>query len=92
MASANKLPVSTPAESVTGGSHDDEERILLTLNLDPKTNALLDDLARKIHGTKGEVFRKAVGLFKVALDAVEEGKRIGSFGPDQELDSEFVGF
>ncbi len=70
---------------------DDQGRVFLKIDLSPEANALLDDLAHKIHGTKGEVFRRAVGLFKLAIDAVEQGKRVGAVDTDQELDTEFVG-
>ncbi len=93
MATSNENAVVVRSESHANwaGDSDDQGRIFLKIDLSPEANALLDDLAHKIHGTKGEVFRRAVGLFKLAIDAVEQGKRVGAVDSDQELDTEFVG-
>jgi len=94
VSSTDKAPIGVNAESFVKWASDPEEsgRFFLSLDLSPETNALLEDLARKIHGTKGEVLRKAVGLFKLAMDAREQGKRVGTVGPDEDLETEFVGF
>ena len=75
-----------PVEEPTPG------RVLLTLEVSPHANAVLEDLAARFGSDKGDVLRKAVGLLKLAMDAREEGKRVGAVEPDQDLDTEFVGF
>ena len=94
MASINDNPIGVVAETRASWPEDpnDKGRVLLSLDLSPETNKLIEDLARQIKGSKGDVLRKAVGLFKLSMDAVNQGKKIGSVGPDQELDTEFVGF
>ena len=69
-----------------------EEIVLLTLRLTPDVNALLEDLARRTGGTKADVFRMGVGLLKLSLDAIRDGKRVGAVRSDQDIDTEFVGF
>ena len=67
-------------------------RVLLTLEVSPHANAVLEDLAARFGTDKADVQRKAVGLLKLAMDARAEGKRVGAVEPDQDLDTEFVGF
>ncbi|MFO0950804.1 MAG: hypothetical protein U0835_06545 [Isosphaeraceae bacterium] len=94
MSTAKDVPVSvhdattTPWETDPAGAG----KVHLSLTLNRETDDLLDDLARRIHGSKGDVLRKAVGLFKIALDSHEEGKRVGAVEGGKELDTEFVGF
>ena len=70
----------------------DVGRIRLRMSLAPEVYSLLEDLAARSHGDKAEVFRKAIGLYKVALDAHDQGLRICAVAGDQEIETEFVGF
>ena len=94
MSSMRESAIDVQAETHLGWPEDpdDQGRVSLTLDLSPEVNALLDNLANQIHGTKGDVLRKAVGLFKLSMDARRKGLRVGTIGPDQELETEFVGF
>ncbi|CAN5901312.1 hypothetical protein BH23PLA1_BH23PLA1_23590 [soil metagenome] len=67
-----------------------EERVLLTLNLTLEVDEMMEELADRIGGSKGDVFRKAIGLLKLASDARAEGKRVGIVEGDQVLDVEFI--
>jgi hypothetical protein len=67
-------------------------RVLLVLELSAHANAVLEDLAARFGTDKADVLRTAVGLLKLAMDARAEGKWVGAGEPDQDLDTEFVGF
>jgi predicted transcriptional regulator len=65
--------------------------IRLSLELSPEADALLGVLAEKIGGTKSDVFRKAIVLFQLAVEARRQGKKIGIAEKDQPLFAEIVG-
>lgn len=67
---------------------DEQGRVILALDLSERTNEVLEQLARAIDSDKGEAIRRALGLFKLAVEAHGEGKRIGIATADQELDTE----
>ncbi len=69
----------------------ERNRIRLSLELSPEANALLEDLAEKIGGTKSEVLRKAIVLMELAVEARRQGKKFGIAEKDQPLAKEIVG-
>ncbi len=71
----------------------DQERTKVRFNLDisPDLNALLDNLAASIGGTKSDVLLKAIALMDVAVDANRQGKKFGIAERDQPLATEIVG-
>ena len=53
---------------------------------------LLQELSSKTGESQDEVIRKALALYKVATEAVEQGKAVGIANDPNALESEFVGF
>lgn len=58
----------------------------------PEADGLLADLARKTGLSEGSVLRVALGMFKIAVDAKEEGMHVGVTSKPSALDVELVGF
>lgn len=63
----------------------------MSLVLSPDANALLEQLAEAIHGTKSEVLRRALTLMEVAVTAKKEGRAFGVAKPGQKLEREVIG-
>ena len=63
--------------------------MVLRLSITPELDALIDNMADDLGLTKGDTILEALGLLKIALDARQEGKRIGildeNFDVDQEI-------
>jgi predicted transcriptional regulator len=53
-----------------------ETRVRLTVEVTDELNQRLADLARELGGSKCDVFRKAIALVEVAVNAKRHGKRI----------------
>jgi hypothetical protein len=62
----------------------------LRLTLAPAAVAFLNDLLRDTHESPETLLRKALGLYRLAVDARREGKVIGSAPRADGLDDEFV--
>ena len=58
----------------------------------PEADEFLADLARRTGFSEGNVLRLALGMFKTAVDAKEQGKHIGVTGNPDALDIELAGF
>ena len=71
----------------------EQEKNLVALSffISPQWNNELNDLAAKIGGTKSDVFRKAIALLELAVDARDTGKKFGIAEKDQPLATEIVG-
>ena len=69
-----------------------DDDILLSVRLSGEMNRRIEMLMGRMALSKGDVLNMAVGLLMVAVEATEQGKRIGIAGDDAELDTEFVGF
>lgn len=70
---------------------EERTKIRLSLDISPEANALLEELAEKIGGTKSEVLRKAIALMEVAVEAKRQGKKFGIAEKEQPLATEIVG-
>jgi len=68
-----------------------EKMVRLSLELSPDLNRLLDDLSERMHTSKSEVLRKAIGLIEVAVDAREKGKVLGIADKTTPLETRIVG-
>jgi predicted transcriptional regulator len=66
-------------------------KVRITVDISPALYAKLDELAEKTHTTKSDVLRKAIGLMDVAMEAKEQGKKIGIAEKDQPLATEIIG-
>jgi hypothetical protein len=62
------------------------------LDMSPEVHEFLEQMAEEAGTTKIDVIRKALGLYRLALDARREGLIVGAVSEDQPLDTEFIGF
>jgi hypothetical protein len=67
-------------------------RIVRNLAMTPEADQFLADLAQRTGLSEGEVLRRALGMFKTAVDAKEQGKHVGVAATPDALDVELVGF
>ena len=58
----------------------------------PEAEELLTNLARRTGLSEGNVIRLALGMFKAAVDAKQQGKHFGVASNPDVLDIELVGF
>ena len=65
--------------------------VRMSLELSPEANALLEQLAEDIHGSKSEVLRRALALMEVAVRARKEGHPFGIANKGQKLATEVIG-
>ena len=80
MATAQERPASfsMPNDSIESVRRSlIRERFSLLLSLSDEMEARVEDLVRRTGYDKGELLNMAIALFKAALDAVEEGQRVG---------------
>lgn len=67
-------------------------RIERNLAMTPEADEFLADLAGRTGLSEGDVIRIALGMFKMAIDARQQGKHFGVAGDAEALDVELVGF
>ena len=67
-------------------------RIVRNLAMTPEADEFLADLAQRTGLSEGDVLRLALGMFKTAVDAKQQGKHVGVAGTPDVLDIELVGF
>jgi hypothetical protein len=58
----------------------------------PEADEFLADLAQRTGLSEGDVLRLALGMFKTAVDAKQQGKHVGIASTPNVLDTELVGF
>ncbi len=67
-------------------------RIVRNLAMTPEAEEFLADLAQRTGLSEGDVIRLALGMFKTAVDAKEQGKHVGVAETPDVLDIELIGF
>ncbi|SIO57852.1 hypothetical protein SAMN05444166_5506 [Singulisphaera sp. GP187] len=67
-------------------------RIERNLGMTPEADRVLSGLASRTGLSEGDVIRVALGMFKTAVEAKEEGKHFGVASSSDALDIELVGF
>jgi hypothetical protein len=67
-------------------------RVVRNLAMTREAEELLVDLARKTGLSEGDVLRLALGMFKTAVEAKQQGKHFGVANDPGTLDVELVGF
>jgi hypothetical protein len=67
------------------------EHVKVTLDLSPELAQSLDSLLNETRDTPSDLFRKALGLYKLAKEAKREGKAVGAAKNPDSLETEFVG-
>jgi hypothetical protein len=63
----------------------------ITFKITPEFYAALEQLSRDTRQNLGEVFTKAIALYKTAVDSKREGKHVGVADEAGNLETEFVG-
>jgi predicted transcriptional regulator len=64
--------------------------VRLSLDVSVELNKLINQLAKETNSTKSDVLRRAVTLLNVAIDAKQQGKKIGIAEKDQPLTTEII--
>jgi hypothetical protein len=64
--------------------------VVLRLSITAELDALVDNMADDLGLSKGDTILKAIGLLKIALDARQEGKRIGILDENLDVDQEIT--
>ncbi len=67
-------------------------RIVRNLAMTPEANELLANLAQETALSEGDVLRLALGMFKTAVEARQQGKHVGVASTPEVLDIELIGF
>jgi predicted DNA-binding protein len=70
---------------------DEKDKIRLNFVVSRDVNNTLENLAKKTGGTKSEVFRKAIALMEVMVEAKHQGKTIQIVEKGQPLTTEIIG-
>ena len=68
-----------------------EDRIKLSVEVSPELYRTIDRLAKQGHESKSDVLRKGIALMQVALEAKQDGKKIGIAAFGQPLEKEIIG-
>jgi predicted transcriptional regulator len=68
-----------------------DNMVRLSLELSQDLNRTLDALAERMHTSKSDVLRKAIGLIEVAVEAREKGKVFGVADKSTPLETRIVG-
>ena len=66
--------------------------INLTMRLSPAANAELERMATELESNKTDAIRRALLLLDLAIEARNEGKRIGIADANRNFESEIVVF
>jgi hypothetical protein len=74
-----------------GGLGNPSVRMGIAIELTPEANRALDELMQRTGDSLSDLFRKAIGLYKLAEEAKREGKAVGIATTPDSLETEFVG-
>jgi predicted transcriptional regulator len=69
---------------------DTKEMVHFSLDLSPELNQILEELARKIGGTKSDVLRQAITLMQVLVQAKEQTQKLGITAVDELIATEII--
>jgi hypothetical protein len=75
----------------TGIFHPSDHSVSFVLKFPPETTAQLDRLIQESGGDATELFKQAIALYKLAKEAVREGKAVGIASSPDCLETQFVG-
>lgn len=70
--------------------NDQKEMIHFNLDLSPELNDTLEQMAKKIGGTKTDVLRQAIALMQIVVTAKEQGRKFGIAEENQPLATEIL--
>jgi hypothetical protein len=63
----------------------------ITLNLSDHMRDVLNELLKRTEDKPDDMFRKALALYKLAIEAHDQGKSVGIATSPDALETEFVG-
>jgi hypothetical protein len=69
----------------------DAAKVRLNLSLSEEANNVLQNLSDDTGASRAEIFKQALALLKVAVDAKKKGKHLGITDDAEKLDREIVG-
>lgn len=87
---ANRHEVTASGGATVSGTAT--ARVVRNLVMTPEADEFLADLAQQTGLSEGDVIRMALGMFKAAVDAREQGKHVGVARTSDVLEVELVGF
>jgi hypothetical protein len=64
---------------------------MIRLNLSDHVRDVLNDLLDRTDGNPEDLFRKALALYRIAVEARAQGKSVGIARSPDALETEFVG-
>lgn len=70
--------------------NDQKEMIHFNLDLSPELNDTLEQMAKKIGGSKTDVLRQAIALMQILVTAKEQGMKFGIAEENQPLATEIL--
>ncbi|MEZ2252128.1 DNA-binding protein [Microcoleus sp.] len=70
--------------------NDQKEMIHFNLDLSPELNDTLEQMAKKIGGSKTDVLRQAIALMQILVTAKEQGRKFGIAEENQPLATEIL--
>jgi hypothetical protein len=83
------ISLSAPGASASPGNAS--VRTGIVIELTPQADQALDELMQQTGDSLSELFRKAIGLYKLAEEAKREGKAVGIVTTPDSLETVFVG-
>jgi hypothetical protein len=94
MATAQERPAtfSIPSDPSPSPDTPPESRVSVLLSLSDEMEERVEDLTRRTGYDRGELFNMSIALFKVCLDSVEQGHRVGVVDADREMSLDLTGF
>ena len=66
-------------------------KVRLNLDINARTNEILQRLANDAGVTKSDVVRRAISLMSIAVEGKREGFKLGLVASDKKLTKEIVG-
>lgn len=71
--------------------HPSGKSVSYIVEFPAETTAELDELVKDVGGDATELFKRAISLYKLARDAVHEGKAVGAASSPDAFDIQFTG-
>lgn len=69
---------------------DAQGMVRLNLDLSPELNQILEELTRKIGGSKSDVLRQAITMMQIIVTAKEQIKKLGIAEADHLIANEII--
>jgi predicted transcriptional regulator len=85
------VTVKVSAINATGSLGNASVRTSIAIELSPEAARSLNELMSRTGDSPSDLFRKALGLYKLAEEAKQKGKAVGIATTPEALETEFVG-